>query len=200
MPVHWIPGEGFFGNSFLAGDVLIDAGVSPAAVEHFRNRIGIIALTHCHFDHIAHLREIAHLTGAEIAIHECDAEGLINGTDSLAMHFGSHPPGIIPDIILGEGDRIGDLLVLHTPGHTRGSVCFYDERERSLFSGDTVFSDGGFGRYDFPGGSRDDLVVSVRRLAGMDVDGLYPGHGEPVRSGGARHIRAACTMLVKGYG
>ncbi len=200
MPVQWIPGEGFFGNSYLAGDVLIDAGVSPAAVEPFRNRIGIIALTHCHFDHIAHLREIAHLTGAEIAIHECDAAGLINGTDSLALHFGSRPPGIVSDMLLGDGDRIGNLLVLHTPGHTRGSVCFYNEQERSLISGDTVFSDGGFGRYDFPGGSRHDLAGSVRRLAGLDVEGLYPGHGEPVLAGGARHIRAACMMLVKGYG
>ena len=200
MPVQWIPGRGFFGNSYLSGDILIDAGVLPTAVEPFRNRIGVIVLTHCHFDHIAHLQEIAHLTGAEVAIHECDAPGLLSGTDSLALHFGSRPLGIVPDMLLGEGDRVGNLLVLHTPGHTRGSVCFYHEQERSLISGDTVFSDGGFGRYDFPGGSRDDLVRSVRRLAGIDVEGLYPGHGDPVLSGGAQHIHAACEMLVKGYG
>jgi len=200
MPVQWIPGRGFFGNSYLAGDILIDAGVPPTAVEPFRHRISVIVLTHCHFDHTAYLQEIANLTGAEIAIHECDAPGLVGGTDSLALHFGSRPPGVVPDLLLGEGDRVGNLLVLHTPGHTRGSVCVYHEQEKSLISGDTVFSDGGFGRYDFPGGSRDDLVRSVRRLAGLDVEGLYPGHGEPVSSGGTRHIRAACEMLVKGYG
>jgi glyoxylase-like metal-dependent hydrolase (beta-lactamase superfamily II) len=69
-----------------------------------------------------------------------------------------------------------------------------------LFSGDTVFSDGCFGRYDFPGGSRMDLARSLNRLSLLDVEGLYPGHGEPVETGGSRHIAAALGLMKSGYG
>ncbi|MDD1692906.1 MAG: MBL fold metallo-hydrolase, partial [Methanoregula sp.] len=69
-----------------------------------------------------------------------------------------------------------------------------------LISGDTVFSDGCFGRYDFSGGSRIELEQSLNRLSLLDVEGLYPGHGEPVESGGRRHIAAALGLMKSGYG
>jgi hydroxyacylglutathione hydrolase len=200
MPVTWIPGRGYFGNAYLVGSVLIDAGVLPSVIDPYREDIDTIILTHCHFDHTAYAKEIAHLCSARIAIHPLDARGLTEESISLSLHFGSRSPGIPPDRLLSDGERVGPLTVLHTPGHTPGSISLYLDEERALISGDTVFTDGGFGRYDFPGGDRIALARSIERLASLDVEGLYPGHGAPVQHGGKRHIEAARQLLRAGYG
>jgi glyoxylase-like metal-dependent hydrolase (beta-lactamase superfamily II) len=200
MQVRWIPEQGAFANSYIFGTVLVDAGLFPMAIHPFKDDIDTIILTHCHFDHTAHVKEIAHMCTAKIAIHRDDAGGLIDDGKSLSMHFGARSPGIVPDIVLADGDRIGDLMIIHTPGHTPGSICLYSEPDKALISGDTVFIDGAFGRYDFPGGSRQALAASLDRLAPLDVEGLYPGHGEPVDCGGKRHIAAARQLMKGGYG
>jgi len=200
MQVRWIPEQSGFANSYIYGMILIDAGVPPMAIKPFKDLITTIVLTHCHFDHTARVKEIAHMCKAKVAIHKNDARGLADDLQSLSMHFGARSPGIVPDIVLGDGDILGELMVLHTPGHTPGSICLWSERDRVLLSGDTVFSDGCFGRYDFPGGSRIELARSLDRLALLDVDGLYPGHGEPVEQGGGRHIIAAQELMKSGYG
>ncbi|MDK2916570.1 MAG: hydroxyacylglutathione hydrolase [Euryarchaeota archaeon] len=196
MPVRWIASDTVYANSFVYENVLIDAGVLPMAVEPYAAAIDTIVITHTHYDHIARLREIARLCGdAAIYVHEADAPGLTDDARSLSMHFGAHSPGIAPDVLLHDGDRVGDLRVVHTPGHTPGGICLYSEAERLLFSGDTVFTGGSFGRYDFPGGDRTALAASIERLAALEVEGLYPGHGEPVLRGGGRHIAAAREAL-----
>ncbi|OPY37515.1 MAG: hydroxyacylglutathione hydrolase [Methanoregula sp. PtaU1.Bin051] len=200
MKVTWIAGAGFWANSYLYGDILVDAGVMPMQVVPYKETIETIVLTHCHFDHTARLREIAHMCGAKVAIHKADARGLVDDLYSLSMNFGARPPAIVPDILLNDGDSIGNLNVLHTPGHTSGSICLLSKQDRILFSGDTVFADGAFGRYDFPGSSREDLAKSLDRLSLLDIEGLYPGHGEPVEAGGGRHIRAAQQLMRSGYG
>jgi len=194
MPVRWIPGSDPYANSYLAAELLVDAGVPPMAVDAFRDRIEWVVLTHCHFDHTAHLTEIARMCDAQVAIHERDAPGLSDHRQSLAMMFGGRPPEILPDRLLSDGDRIGAFEVLATPGHTPGSICLLHREDRVLISGDTVFSDGGFGRTDFPGGDRVALRRSLARLADLQVEELYPGHGMPVTEGGSRHIRAARTV------
>jgi hydroxyacylglutathione hydrolase len=199
MPVTWIPGRDFFGNAYLIGNVLIDAGVLPSVVEPYRDKIDTIVLTHSHFDHTAYVKEIAHLCHASVYIHSLDAQGLTEDRLSLSLHFGSRSPGIPPDNLLAEGDQIGALTVIHTPGHTPGSICLYNKDERLLISGDTVFTEGGFGRFDFPGGDRISLVRSIERLVSLDVDGLYPGHGTPVDQHGHRHIEAARQLLKMAY-
>jgi hydroxyacylglutathione hydrolase len=200
MPVQWIAGGTLFANSYIFGDVLIDAGVTPMAIRPYKDTISTVVLTHCHFDHTAHVKEIAHMCWADVAIHKLDAPGLLDDARNLAMHFGSRSPGIVPDIILNEGDLISGLCVLHTPGHTPGSICLFAEQEQVLISGDTVFTDGGFGRYDFIGGSRTELSRSIDRLSLLDVEGLFPGHGMPVESGGSGHIASARQLLKSGYG
>jgi glyoxylase-like metal-dependent hydrolase (beta-lactamase superfamily II) len=200
MPVRWIPGESYLGNSYLIGGVLVDAGVLPISLQDSFDQIEEIVLTHCHFDHIAYLKEIAGVTGARVSIHRLDAKGLSSETASLAMHFGARSPGLVPDRELEEGSRVGDLVVLHTPGHTPGSICLYREKDQALISGDTVFTDGGFGRFDFPGGSRDALLASLRRLADLEVEELYPGHGLPTLHGGNAHIAGALELLNLSYG
>ena len=195
MPVQWIIGDPVFGNSFLTGEILVDAGVTPMAVSRYRDRIKKIILTHCHYDHTAYVKEIAHMCNAEVYIHHLDSSGLVEDKKSLSMNFASHSPGIIPDHTVKNGDLIDDLIVIHTPGHTPGSICLFNEASGDLMSGDTVFTDGGFGRFDFPGGDRNALVRSIDLLCTLEINGLYPGHGEPSLHDGIRHVNAARQLL-----
>ncbi|WP_181391711.1 MBL fold metallo-hydrolase [Methanospirillum lacunae] len=200
MTIKLIPGRGMYANAYLAqGTVLVDAGITPMSVEAHRESIKYIVLTHCHFDHIAYLGPLVSMTGAKVCIHAADADGLREDNLNLAMQFGSHSPGIIPDIILEDGNQLEGLEVIHTPGHTPGSICLYNKETRDLISGDTVFSDGAFGRYDFPGGSRETLSTSLDRVADLEVKGLYPGHGLPALDHGERHIKAAQALMRSGY-
>ncbi|MDD3622599.1 MAG: MBL fold metallo-hydrolase [Methanofollis sp.] len=195
MPVVWLPGEGFFANSYVYDGVLIDAGVFPMAVAPYAKEISTIVLTHTHYDHIAHLKELKDLCHAEVCVHALDVRGLTDDAPSLAPLFVARPPGVAPDRLLKDGDMVGDLEVIHTPGHTPGGISLYHREEKLLFCGDTIFPGGSFGRYDFYGGDRVSLVRSVERLAALEVEGLYPGHGTPVEEGGGRHVRAAAMAL-----
>ncbi|MDD1724261.1 MAG: MBL fold metallo-hydrolase [Methanospirillum sp.] len=200
MTVTFIPGRGMYANAYLCrGTVLVDAGVTPMAIEAHRDTITHIILTHSHFDHIAYLPALVKLTGAKVCIHASDAGGLSSDLLSLSMQFGSHAPGIVPDIVLEGGETIEGYEVIPTPGHTPGSICLYDPETGDLLSGDTVFSDGAFGRYDFPGGSLFDLKQSLEKLTALRVSGLYPGHGLPALEHGGRHIKAAGTLIRSGY-
>ncbi len=200
MPVTWIPGSGFWANSYLVGNVLVDCGILPMQAAPYRDRIGEIVLTHCHYDHTARVAEIQAMTGGRVAVHLLDAPGLSNDLLSSAMLFGERAAPLAPDRLLGEGDRVGEFMVIHTPGHTPGSLCLYSEKEEVLISGDTVFTHGSFGRFDLPGGSLPALKDSLKRLAGYPVRGIYPGHGEPVREGGDRHLAAALKAIGELHG
>jgi glyoxylase-like metal-dependent hydrolase (beta-lactamase superfamily II) len=88
--------------------------------------------------------------------------------------------------LLAGGDTIGPFTVIHTPGHTPGSVCFYDDEAGVLFSGDTLFR-GGYGRTDLPGGSWSKLEQSLKLLLAMDGDiTVCPGHGPATTIGTER--------------
>jgi glyoxylase-like metal-dependent hydrolase (beta-lactamase superfamily II) len=195
MPVTWIPGSGFWANSYLAGGVLVDCGVLPMQVAPYRDRIEEIVLTHCHYDHTAHLTEIRAMTGATVSIHRLDGPNLGDDLLSSAMLFGQRSSPVAVHRLLEGGDRVGDLSVIHTPGHTPGSICLYHAGEEILISGDTVFTHGSFGRYDLPGGNLPALQDSLKRLSGYTVRGIYPGHGDPIREGGSRHIAAALMAV-----
>jgi len=199
MPVQWLPGDNFIANSYVYGDILIDAGIHPMAVERYRDRVKVIVLTHCHFDHTAHICEIATMCNAKVAIHSLDAQALRDDLKSAAIFFGERAPATIADILLFDDDSIGVLKVLHTPGHTPGSICLHDTENRILFSGDTVFTEGSFGRYDLPGGNFPALKSSIKRLSNLNIEALYPGHGMPVQKGGKGHIAAAQELLKDLY-
>lgn len=200
MMIRVLPGRGNMANGYVADEtILIDAGITPMAIEPYRDTIQYIILTHCHYDHIAYLPAIVKMTGATVCIHETDAAGLRDDGPSLSMHFGAHAPGIIPDMTFKGGEMIEGFEVIHTPGHTPGSICLYDPETGDLISGDTVFADGAFGRFDFPDGSRDALADSLARLSERRVTALYPGHGLPAPDNGDRHIRAASMLIRSGY-
>jgi hydroxyacylglutathione hydrolase len=138
----------------------------------------LIVSSHRHWDHIGDNAAVADQTGADIAAHILDRHGLEHPTATLAPF--PIPPSV-PAVDLAEGSRIRfgeiDLEVLHTPGHTEGSVCLLAADARRLFTGDTLFA-GGWGRTDLPGGSQDQLVESLARLAGLPVElRVLPGHG-----------------------
>ena len=138
----------------------------------------LIVSTHNHWDHIGDNAALADATGAEIAVHALDRDGLVR-PQPMSAPF-EIPPSV-PAVELAEGGEIRfgaiRLVVLHTPGHTPGSVCLWAPDEGLLFSGDTLFA-GGWGRIDLPGGSAEAMVASLGRLAGLEpVLGVLPGHG-----------------------
>jgi hydroxyacylglutathione hydrolase len=147
----------------------------------------LIVSTHGHWDHIGDNAAVAHHTGADIAVHPLDRERLVNPQPLFAPF--EIPPSV-PAVELAEGGliRFGEirLRVLHTPGHTEGSVCLLAEDDAILFSGDTLFA-GAWGRTDLPGGDPDAMVVSIARLAELeDHLGVFPGHGSATTIGRER--------------
>ena len=138
----------------------------------------LIVSTHGHWDHAGDNAAVAAHTGAEIAVHADDREALVHPTPLWAPF--DIPPSV-PAVELAEGDevRFGEirLRVLHTPGHTPGSVCLLDPDAGLLFSGDTLFA-GGWGRVDLPGGSAEAIVTSLARLGELEpMTKVFPGHG-----------------------
>ncbi len=138
----------------------------------------LVVSTHRHWDHIGDNAAVVAATGAELAVHALDRHGL-ESPDPLFAPFPIVPS--VPARELAERDEIRfgaiRLEVLHTPGHTEGSVCLLAPEERLLFSGDTLFA-GGWGRVDLAGGSPDAMVASLDRLATLDADlAVLPGHG-----------------------
>lgn len=138
----------------------------------------LIVSTHRHWDHIGDNAAVMDETGARLAVHTLDRHGL-ERPDPASAPF-PIPPSV-PAIELAEGSelRFGDirLEVLHTPGHTEGSVCLLAATERLLLTGDTLFA-AGWGRTDLAGGSDDQMVDSLARLSALPTDlKVLPGHG-----------------------
>ncbi len=187
-----VMGLGDVCNCFIVAGkkcAVIDAGSPRLVFEKLGDlNIGIdyLLTTHYHYDHVSGLPFLKDNLGGVVAVHEADSSALEEGDKSrvLSYLFDRECPMVSVGWKLKDGDLVdlGGLVleVIHTPGHTPGCVCFYEPVSRSLFSGDTVFSDG-VGRTDFAGGSFSDLKKSVERLVKLHkergVGTVYPGHG-----------------------
>ena len=138
-----------------------------------------IVNTHGHPDHTAGNAIVKEATGASILIHKLDAPKLIDASKNLTVLFGLRVTSPPADRTLREGDiiQVGKvkLEVLHTPGHSKGSISLLGENV--VFTGDTLFA-GSIGRYDFPDASFKEIMSSIKRLAMLpDHVKVYPGHG-----------------------
>jgi len=150
-----------------------------------------IILTHSHFDHMAEAGPLADRTSAAVLAHALDSEHIRRPPIPMMFPQLEVPPAAISRE-LHDGDTLilgnAVLKVLHTPGHTPGSICLYDEKEGVLLSGDTLFA-GSFGRYDLPGGDLAALRVSLLRLAQLPPETrVLPGHGRATTIGRERWL------------
>src|SRR3990172_9280059 len=178
-------------NCFIVGDdetksavVIAPGGDAPhvlAALDRRGWQLKYILLTHAHFDHVGAVADLIDATRAPLAIHPLELPLLRHGGG--AQEFGFHlRPCPEPDVLLQEGQvvEVGGLRfqVLFTPGHTVGHVAFYAAQAKAVFSGDVLFQDG-IGRTDFPGGSYETLMRSIREalFALPDETAVCPGHG-----------------------
>ena len=139
----------------------------------------LIVSTHGHWDHVGDNAAVQAHTGADIAVHPLDAYRLTDPSPIFPPPF--EVPPSVPAVDLAEGGEIRfgalRLRVLHTPGHTEGSVCLLHEDDGLLFSGDTLFR-GGWGRVDLPGADPEAMVASLDRLSRLDAAvRVHPGHG-----------------------
>ncbi|KXG78206.1 putative metallo-hydrolase [Fervidicola ferrireducens] len=176
-------------NCYILADdhknaVVIDPGAEPHTIlkeiEDQNLKVEWIILTHGHVDHIGAVEEVKNSTGAKVAIHEKDAKMLVSSQENLSFYMGhsiAQPPAD-KELKGMEVINVGELTleIIWTPGHTPGSICI--KAGKLLFTGDTLFA-GSIGRTDFPGGSYEEIINSIKtKLLILDEDvRVLPGHG-----------------------
>jgi len=209
MAIEVFHGIGYDCNIYLVnGEVLIDAGTGRnhgLLMKWLRERtdpeeIHTLILTHRHYDHTGGAARILEETGAEAYIHEADAPAVLNGdmvTTGARAFRGEQVPIKARQIKEGFTFNISGqrFEVLHTPGHTIGSISLWNEENGILFSGDTIFANGGVGRWDLPTGDFNALAESIKRLSLLPIRDLYPGHDVAVRESGREHAFLALESI-----
>jgi hydroxyacylglutathione hydrolase len=151
-------------------------------IEKHNLKMKQIVITHAHIDHVGGAMKLRAATGAPILLNQNDY-ALLKMLDVQAAWIGMKDPGKVEiDHSLGQSDKVqaGSLTadVIHTPGHTEGSICLYFPLENKLVAGDTLFA-GSIGRTDLPGGSMEKIIRSLREkvMALPDDTLVVPGHG-----------------------
>lgn len=167
---------------------VVDAGGSAVQIADFIKQNGLklktILITHMHLDHVGGVYELAELTGAKIMGSTIEDDPLLHSLNMQSDAFGLPKSEQFQTQYLNDGDIIipiegFSLKVIHTPGHTPGGVCYYSEAGKFVLTGDTLFA-GSIGRTDFPLGSYDAIISSIKeKLYTLDKStAVLPGHGE----------------------
>jgi glyoxylase-like metal-dependent hydrolase (beta-lactamase superfamily II) len=215
MKVHYIAGVGYDSNVYLLEDedpIVVDTGTgtySDATLEAISRivplrKVGRIVLTHCHYDHLGGAAAFQKATGGRIYLHEAEAVPIMSGDMTLAISdmFGEKPGRLdLQPLKTGQKLKSGsaEFEVLHTPGHSPGSIVLHDKETSSAVVGDTVFCDGGVGRWDLPGGDLSQLISSLKRLEKLGLRNMYPGHGSYAEGDAPQHLRLAAKYIEEGY-
>lgn len=180
---------------FLADEIthnclIIDPGDADPVLELIRNKgyaLKGVLLTHGHFDHCMGVAEILHRENCDVWMHEDDVE-LVDASSGYVSAMQYDLPPFSANHLLKGGEIISldsiHLRVVHTPGHTKGGICFIDETNKNVFSGDTLFCES-IGRTDLYGGSMCELARSVLDILFKLPDdyAVFPGHGEKTSIG-----------------
>lgn len=167
-----------------------DANRIVAALRDRNWQVEHYLLTHGHMDHVCALADVHAVFPAPVAMHPIDAEWAFTDRNTMPPFYMT-PPRAVPILrLLSDGQRWSELgceyEVLHTPGHSRGSVSFHFPDQGLLFSGDVLFRDS-VGRTDLPGGDTPTLFRSLKRLLELpDETRVFPGHGPATTIGRER--------------
>jgi hydroxyacylglutathione hydrolase len=214
--IYWFKGVSNFYLVIDNESFVVDTGL-PGKAGQLENclkslgknprEIGVIVLTHHHFDHTGSLNKIQNLTEARIAVHKDDWP-YVSGQKSYDGPFFMKPitklmnliyniKPVKTDMVLVDGDKIGEYNIIHTPGHTPGSICLYNPLNKVLFVGDNMSFSKGI--LNPPSGRLLPDPVNYRKsmekLGKLDVETILPGHRAPVTMDANRLIEEFIEML-----
>lgn len=213
MKVRQIPLGEIQANCYLVSDeksennAVIDPGCFDETLlnvlkDEKISSLDYILFTHGHYDHILGGFDLKQMyPNALTAIHEADAECLSNEEKSLAVHSDSAvQKHMNADVLLKDGDVLNlggiKIEVMHTPGHSRGSVCYIIEEEKNIFSGDTLFCRT-IGRTDFDGGSMNEMMTSLERLIALKGNyKVFTGHNRSTFLNDERNKNRYLSRLI----
>lgn len=210
--MHWVQDAGACSGVYVLEDgrTIIDAGNMYGLIDELQDlgpldRLERILLTHCHFDHVGGLEEIFQVVSPDVHVHPVTREYLRLLRSPFPEFFDAlERDGKLKPI--EDGDMIPgsrSLRVIHTPGHTAGDTCFFEETSGALFCGDAVLPyrlklGPALSKPDeICGGRMKDKLHSLKRLVGLPVRHLFPGHGEPVFQKGSDHIKLSLYSLYQ---
>ncbi len=207
-------------NSYLVmGDeiMLIDTGMPGNSgkiigylkntLKHDSQDIKTIVITHHHFDHVGSLDRLKEITGARVGVHRADADYVSGKKEQEGPAFMRIIIGLLKliyrtkpveaDILLEDGDEIDDYQVIHTPGHTPGSICLYSPKNKVIFVGDNLRCSKG--KIDGPDPrllpEPEQFKESIKKLADLDIEVILSGHSPPITTAASEKLKEYIESL-----